>query len=70
MISQTLTFNISATEYLIQILFFSSRICRLRATVEVEILADINLSALPNFNNVTCFNFHDFEIFSIELHDK
>ena len=39
-------------------------------TSEVEILAHINFSTLLNFNNVTCFNFHDYDIFSIELDDK
>ena len=39
-------------------------------TVKVEILAHINFSTLLNFNNITCFNFHDYDIFSIELDDK
>ena len=39
-------------------------------TVKVEISAHKNFSALPNSNIVTCFNFHDLEIFSIELQDK
>ena len=42
---------------------------RLKAvTVKVKILAHINI--LLNFNNVTCFSFHDLDIFSIELHIK